>query len=129
MAPAGVAVHAQRYAEGSVRHGSTLMATWPTPRPRLLAILLVVACGLLAAVAPRGDAIVPPTDCGTLTVKGHRYNIKADQLRCRTARPYAKRYLVTHRPRTGYRCRDFGSETKLKFRCSHGIKVFFAIRR
>jgi hypothetical protein len=86
-----------------------------------------VAC--LALLAPGAGAIVPPADCGRLTANSKRYDIKADQLRCRTARSYAVSYLKTgHRP-TGYRCRNYGAETKLKFRCSRGVKVFFAIRR
>jgi len=90
---------------------------------------LVVACVSVGALAASSAAIVPPADCGTLTVKDKRYNVKADQLRCRTARPHAKRYLATHVRPTGYRCRDYGAQTKLKFRCSRGVKVFFAIRR
>ena len=96
------------------------------PRAWLGAAALALACAALAAPSA---AIVPPTDCGIITVKGKRYDIKADQLRCKTAKPYASRYLSTHRRPTGFTCRDFGKETKLKFRCSRGIKVFFAIRR
>lgn len=95
----------------------------------LVAVALVVSCAALGVLAPGSVAIVPPSDCGKMTVKGKRYNVKADQLRCRTARPHARRYLSTHTRPTGYRCRDYGSQTKLKFRCSRGIKVFFAIRR
>jgi hypothetical protein len=102
---------------------------WPKPRECLAAIALAVTFATLAAIAPPGAAIVPPTDCGILTVKAKRYSIKADQLRCPTARSHASRYLSKHRRPRGYRCRDFGSETKLKFRCARGIKVFFAIRR
>jgi hypothetical protein len=98
----------------------------PIPRACLTAAALAVACAMTAAPS---RAIVPPTDCGIITVKGKRYDIKADQLRCRTAKPYASRYLSAHRKPSGYSCRDFGKETKLKFRCSRGIKVFFAIRR
>jgi hypothetical protein len=105
------------------------MQSWPIPRARAMAQALVLACATIAAIAPRGGAIVPPSDCGMLTVKAKRYNVKADQLRCRTARTYASRYLSTHRRPKGYSCRDFGAETKLKFRCSQGVRVFFAIRR
>ncbi len=87
---------------------------------------LALACGALAVPSA---AIVPPTDCGVITVNHKRYNIKADQLRCKTAKPYASKYLSTHRRPSGYTCHDYGKETKLKFRCSRGIKVFFAIRR
>ena len=96
------------------------------PRACLTAFVLVIAC---AAFASPSAAIVPPTDCGIITVKGKRYDIKSDQLRCRTVRPWASRYLSTRRKPSGYTCRNFGSQTKLKFRCSRGIKVFFAIRR
>ncbi len=98
-------------------------------RESLAALALAATFATLAALAPPSPAIVPPTDCGLLTVKAKRYSIKADQLRCAPARSHASRYLATHRRPRGYRCRDFGSETKLKFRCARGIKVFFAIRR
>jgi len=101
----------------------------PTRRTCLAAATLALTCGLLA-LAPLSAAIVPPADCGILKVSsGKRYTIKADQLRCATAKPHASRYLSTHRRPTGYTCRDYGRETKLKFRCSRGVKVFFAIRR
>ena len=45
------------------------------------------------------------------------------------ARSYAASYLKTGHKPSGYRCRNYGAETKLKFRCSRGVKVFFAIRR
>ena len=90
---------------------------------------LVMAVATLAAVAPQSQAIVPPSDCGTVSVKGKRYSIKSDQLRCTTARTLSRRYLSTRRSPRGYTCRDYRGATKLKFRCSRGSKVFFAIRR
>ena len=93
-------------------------------------LLLLATCLLALAVAgaqPAG-AIVPPKDCGMTTVKSKRYNIKSDQLRCRRARRYARTYLRTGRRPSGYRCRKY-SNTALKFRCTRGSKVFFAIRR
>jgi hypothetical protein len=104
------------------------MQRWPIPRASRAAVALATILAALAASAPRTHAIVPPTDCGTMIVKAKRYVIKADQLRCTTARAHAKRYLSTHTRPRGYSCRDYGSETKLKFRCKLGIKVFFAIR-
>jgi hypothetical protein len=104
------------------------MQSRPNPRTWLVAAALAATCAVLA-LAPAAQAIVPPSDCGRMTVKAKRYNIKADQLRCTTARTYAARYLSSHRKPAGFTCRDFGSETKLKFRCSKGIQVFFAIRR
>ena len=91
---------------------------------------LVVAGALSAAVLipAQSGAIVPPRNCGNLSVNGRTYNIKADQIRCPRARRYAKRYLVSHwRPR-GYSCRTY-TNSALKFRCAKGIRVYFAIRR
>ena len=101
----------------------------PIARMRRAALALGVTSALLAVPAAPSPAIVPPTDCGRMTVKSKRYTIKADQLRCTTARKHASGYLSTHRRPRGYSCHDFDRETKLKFRCSRGIKVFFAIRR
>lgn len=105
------------------------MHRWPIPRACQTATALAVTIAMLAVLTPRGQAIVPPTDCGRLTVKAKRYTIKTDQLRCSTARTHATRYLRTHTRPRGYTCRDYGADTKLKFRCSRGLKVFFAIRR
>jgi hypothetical protein len=92
--------------------------------------LLVPALVAVALSVGTAAAIVPPTNCGMQTVSGHRYQIKADQMRCRTAKRYSRTYLSTGRRPSGYRCRNFrASDTKLKFRCSKGIRVFFAIRR
>jgi hypothetical protein len=72
---------------------------------------------------------VPPTDCGRLSSGAERYTIKADQLRCPTARRHARTYLRSHRRPHGYRCRDYHGGTAITFRCSRGVRVFFAIRR
>ena len=105
------------------------MQRWKVSRRRRAVSALVLTVAVSAALAPAGLAIVPPSDCGTMTVKAKRYSIKADQLRCATARSHAKRYLSSQIKPSGYRCRNFGAETKLKFRCSRSAKVFFAIRR
>jgi len=96
------------------------------PMRRALPALLVLAAVLVGAPA---QAIVPPRDCGTTTVKNKRYQIKADQLRCKTAKPHARRYLSTGRRPAGYRCKNYSGSTKLKFRCERGSRVFFAIKR
>jgi hypothetical protein len=89
-----------------------------------------VAAGVIlsmGAVAP-APAVVPPKNCGTMHVKGKTYNIKVDQIRCSKGRKYSRRYLKSHNRPSGYSCQDYGSETKVKFRCWDGIKEFFAIR-
>ena len=105
------------------------MQRWQISGRSRAGMALVMTVAALAVPASQSQAIVPPTDCGTMIVKAKRYTIKADQLRCPTARSHARRYLAAAIKPTGYTCRTYGAETKLKFRCSRGIKVFFAIRR
>jgi hypothetical protein len=97
-------------------------------RTTLVALLGTAALAVAGDAGPAA-AIVPPKNCGMMTVKGKRYNIKADQITCNSAKGFSRRYLSTHARPAGYRCRDYSGGTKLKFRCSRGIKVFFAIRR
>jgi hypothetical protein len=100
---------------------------WSIRTVAVLVVGLALGAGILVERAP---APVPPKNCGMLDVRGSSFNVKADQLRCRTARRYAKAYLG--RPRSepsGYRCRDYGPETQIEFRCARGDKVLFAIRR
>ena len=92
-----------------------------------IALLAALSLALLSTPPPAG-AIVPPKDCKTLTKKGQRYNIKADQIKCTTARRYAASFLSSGRKPSGYTCQK-PSNSKLAFRCFRGIKTFFAIRR
>jgi len=96
-------------------------------RAAAAAVLAVLACA--AVFAPGAGATVPPKNCGTITVKSKRYQIKADQIRCGTATTYSRRYLRSGSRPSGYRCSNFSGGTKLKFRCSKRVRVFFAIRR
>jgi len=89
----------------------------------------VAAVALAVVSAPGAGATVPPRDCGTVTVKSKRFQIKADQLTCRMAKTYSRRYLGHHSRPSGYRCSDYSKSTKLRFRCSKNVRVFFAIRR
>ena len=93
------------------------------------AIATALTLGAVALLPAGAPAIVPPKDCGFTTVKHKRYNIKADQMRCSQAKPYARTYLARHSKPRGYKCQDYKGGTSLKFRCSKGIKVFFAIKR
>jgi hypothetical protein len=96
--------------------------------PRILVVATAVAA-VTVALAPQAWAPVAPRNCGMLEAKGRVFNIKADQVRCHRARRYARRYLVRHIKPRGYSCRDYGRETRIKFRCSKGVRVLFAIRR
>jgi hypothetical protein len=98
-----------------------------TTRRSLTAITLALAV-LLVSAAP-SPAPVTPRNCGISTIGGKRYQIKADQIRCSTAKRWARTYLNRHRRPSGYSCRNYSSSTKLKFRCTKREKVFFAIKR
>jgi hypothetical protein len=94
-------------------------------------LLTLLVAGILATavlIPTQTAAIVPPTDCGIVKVNGKRYNIKADQLRCSSARSYATRYLTSHWKPRGYSCRGY-RHSALRFRCAKGIRVYYAIKR
>ena len=98
----------------------------------LLTTAAAVAAALLAVsmTTPQdARATVPPRNCGVISVSERRYQIKADQIRCRKAKSYSRTYLSSGRRPSGYRCRTFTASTKLKFRCWRSVRVFFAIRR
>ena len=102
----------------------------PPQRVGLATAALAVACAAVLALAPAATAIVPPRNCGKITVEGKRYQIKSDQLRCRRAKRYSRRYLASGDRPSGYRCTNYSArETRLKFRCAKGLRTFFAIRR
>ncbi|MGH2947417.1 MAG: hypothetical protein ACRDPC_14385 [Solirubrobacteraceae bacterium] len=101
----------------------------PHRRPVVAAFAFGLSLALLLVTAAPSPAPVEPRNCGMITVKGKRYQIKADQVRCRTAKTRARRYLRSQARPSGYRCRSYDSSTKLKFRCWKGKRVYFAIRR
>ena len=98
-------------------------------RGRLLAAGLLTGAVFALNAAP-SPAPVPPKDCGFMTVKGHRYNIKADQLRCKAARRYSRRYLKGDGHPKGYSCQNYRrSETAIKFTCTkNNREKYLAIR-
>jgi hypothetical protein len=111
-----------------VSRGGAFRGKVPAVRRLLVLICLVAVAGLL--VAGPAQAIIPPKDCGTIRVKGKRYQIKGDRVSCSTARSWSRRRLTSgYKPR-GWTCRNYAAgESYLKFRCSHGIRSYFAIRR
>ena len=89
----------------------------------------VAALALVGSTPPVPSATVPPRNCGPLTVANRHYIIKADQIRCTTAKTNAKNYLrLAHGGRAALRAVT-SALSKMTFRCSKGIQVFFAIRR
>ena len=101
---------------------------------RTAALLTTLAVALLAATlaARPAGAIVPPKNCGKVTVKGKAYNIKADQLSCKKAREYSIRYLKTGRKASGYSCFTYKGSS-IKFRCVNSKynpdRTYYAIKR
>lgn len=97
---------------------------------RLIPALLI---GFALLVPVQAGAIVPPRDCKYMTIKGKRYNIKADQLKCTSARKYAQTYLTKRRKPRGYKCVRGSSGSKLAFNCVakryNPDRAFFAIKR
>jgi hypothetical protein len=92
-------------------------------------IAAALAAILLLVTAAPSPAPVAPRNCGMMTVKGQRYQVKADQIRCRTAKSWTRAYLSRSSRPSGYSCRNYSSGTSLKFRCWKRERVFFAIKR
>jgi hypothetical protein len=102
----------------------------PITRTSTTIAALIVAAAV-AFTAPAG-AIVPPKDCGIIKVKGKRYNVKSDQLKCSTARKYTTTYLTSHHKPRGYTCNRYQGSS-MTFRCvnehANPDRTFFAIKR
>ena len=97
---------------------------------RLSALAATAALGVLAGTAATAPAVVPPRDCGTMSVSGKRYQIKVDQISCRDGKGYAKRYLQSKSSPRGYTCRRFTPQrNRVAFMCNNGRRQFLAIRR
>ena len=82
---------------------------------KLTALMAVLAVTLIAAV-PAG-AIVPPRNCGTMTVKGKKWQIVADQIRCSTAEKWAATYIRTYDAPRYYTCKRGPSGSSLWRTC------------
>lgn len=93
-----------------------------------LTITLAAASLLWLPMAANG--VVPPKNCGEITVKEKRYQIKADQISCATGRVHSRRFLSTGARPEGYRCKNYPSRRdRVDFYCNNARKIFFAIRR
>ena len=89
----------------------------------------MLAALLLLVFAAPSPAPVAPRKCGDITVKSKSYLVKADQVRCRTAKKWSKRYLNSGWHPSGYSCRKGDSSSSLKFRCWKQQRTYFAIKR
>lgn len=97
---------------------------------RVTIFLAVLATAALVALPAGAPAVVPPRDCGMLTVEGKRYQAKVDQIACTDGKSYIKRWLTKRTHPRGYRCSSFKSrKNRVRFQCANGVKVYLAIRR
>ena len=90
--------------------------TFTTPLKLKLAALMAVLAVALVAAVPAG-AIVPPRNCGIITVKGKRWQIIADQLRCTSAKKWATTYIRTFDAPRYYTCKRGPSGSSLYRTC------------
>jgi hypothetical protein len=95
-----------------------------------LAALSAATAGALAAGPAIAPAVVPPRDCGRMSVDGKRYQVKVDQIACKSGKSYAKTYIQRRTKPSGYTCKRYPSrKNRVAFYCNNGRKIFFAIRR
>lgn len=82
---------------------------------KLTALVAGLAVALVAAVP--ADAVVPIRNCGFIQAKGKRWQVKADQIRCPTAKKWAITYIRTFRAPRYYTCRRPTERTSLYRTC------------
>ena len=93
-------------------------------------IIITAALGAALAIPASAPAVVPPKNCGTISVGAKRFQVKADQISCTTGRDHARRYARTKRAPRGYRCRNITNQrNRVNFTCFNGRKTFQGIRR
>ncbi len=80
---------------------------------KLAALMAVLTVGLMAA-APAG-AIVEPRKCGTVSAKGKKWPVTADQIPCRTAKKWALTYLRSGKEPRYYNCKKAASKKIYRF--------------
>lgn len=90
--------------------------TFTFPLKLKLAALTAAFAVMLVAAVPAG-AIVPPRNCGTITVKGKRWQIVADQIRCPTAKKWATTYIRSFKAPRYYTCKRGPSGSSLWRTC------------
>ena len=83
--------------------------TFTSPLKLKLAALAVgMTVGLTTAVP--ADAIVAPRKCGTVTAKGKKWPVTADQIPCSTAKKWAVAYIRSFKTPRYYKCRRAASK-------------------
>jgi hypothetical protein len=95
---------------------------------RRLSALAALSAAVVAAGPPAATATMPPKTCGPITVRHHRYLVKADQISCTFAKTWAARYLVGHRKPPRYTCTRQPATSRIRVFCRQGYRTYFAQR-
>ena len=99
-------------------------------RSALMLLAALAAVGCLLLVTAGAGAVVPPRDCGRMTLKRHHYQVKVDQITCAAGRGFVRGYVNHHTKPHGYTCHNYPvHKGRVRFYCSSGIRVFFGILR
>ena len=97
---------------------------------RLTAVVASLTAAALTVGSATAPAVVPPRDCGKMSVSGKRYQVKVDQISCRSGKRYARTYIQRRTKPRGYSCKRYPvRKGRVAFYCNNGRKIFFAIRR
>ncbi len=75
---------------------------------KLAALLAVLSVGAVTAMP--ADAIVAPRKCGTVTAKGKKWPVTADQIPCSTAKKWAVAYIRSFKTPRYYTCKRAASK-------------------
>ena len=96
-------------------------------RRHFIALLALAGALALPVSTP---AVVPPKDCGRMTVSGKRIQVKVDQITCKSGKRYATNFMRSRSKPSGYTCRTYPpKKNRVRFYCNNGRKIFFAITR
>ena len=72
--------------------------------PLKLKLALIAALATCFVVTAPAGAIVKPIQCGVITVKGKKWQIVADQVRCSTAKKWSATYIRSYKTPRYYKC-------------------------
>ena len=86
---------------------------------KLTALAVGLTVGMTTAMP--ADAIVSPRKCGTVSAKGKKWPITADQIPCSTAKKWSISYIRSFKTPRYYKCKRAAS-SKIYRVCDSGSK-------
>ena len=100
------------------------------PRRGIFVSLLLALALMAGASATPADASTAPKRCGTITVRGSDFAVRAHLLPCRFSRRQSRAFLAEGRHPPGWTCRRYPRRlTRIAFTCRKGGRDYYAIRR